>query len=210
VEAGNNAPVLASVVSSNPVYADFEIDEKTFLEYAHAHMTGRDDVSKIPVMMALTGETGTPHTGHMESFDNRLNNASGTVRVRAVFDNADNVLVPGLFIHIKLGGADETDQFLITDRAVGTDQSKKFVLVVGDDNKTEHREVKLGSITDDGLRVVQEGLKAGDKIIVSGMQRVMMPGQPVAPEVVPMDAKEAPPKGPDAGAADATKSQDAK
>jgi len=206
----SNSPLLATVIANTPIYADFEIDEATFLEYAHAHMTGNDQVKQIPVAMALTGETGAPHTGHIESFDNRLNNASGTVRVRAVFDNADGVLVPGLFAHIKLGGASETDAILITDRAVGTDQSKKFVLVVGDDNKAQHREIKLGSITEDGLRVVTDGLKPGEKIIVSGMQRVMMPGQEVKPEVVAMDAKEPPAKAPDADAADTQKTQDPK
>ena len=139
--------------------------------------------------MTLGGENGTPITGHIESFDNRLNMTSGTVRVRAVFDNADGVLVPGLFAHIKLGGASETDELLITDRAVGTDQNKKFVLVVGEGNKAEHREVTLGGITDEGLRIVLSGLKPGEQIIVSGMQRVMMPGQEVKAEIVPMDAK---------------------
>ena len=205
VEAGGNAPVLASIIASNSIYADFEIDENTFLEYAHAHTTGHDEVNKIPVAMSLTGETCAPHMGHMESFDNRLNNASGTVRVRAVFDNKDNMLIPGLFSHIKMGSAVETNSLLITDRAVGTDQSKKFVLVVKDDNTTEHREIKLGGTTDDGFRIVTEGLKAGEKIIVSGMQRVMMPGQPVTPEIVPMDAKEAPPQ-----AAEAPNPQDKK
>ena len=185
VEAGNSAPVLTTVVASTPIYADFEIDEATFLEYAHAGITGNKNVSGIPVMMALTGETGAPHTGHIESFDNRLNSASGTVRVRTVFDNADGVLMPGLFAHIKLGGAKETQALLITDRAVGTDQSKKFVLVVGDDNKVVYREVKLGMLAD-GLRVVNEGLKPGEKIIVNGLQRAR-PGSEVTPEVVPME-----------------------
>ena len=213
VDAGANAPLLATVVTASPVYADFEIDETTYLEYAHAHMTGRDQVAQIPVMMALNGESGAPHVGHMESFDNRLNNGSGTVRVRGVFDNSDGMLVPGLFARIKLGGAQETDQLLITDRAVGTDQSKKFVLVVGDDNKTEHREIKLGGITDDGLRIVTDGLKVGEKIIVSGMQRVMMPGQPVTPELVAMDAKEAPAQpqaAPEAKAPDAKPAEEKK
>jgi len=214
VEAGSSAPLLATVVTNTPLYADYEIDEATFMEYAAAHMTSRDAVSQIPVGMQLIGETSATHTGHIESFDNRLNTASGTVRVRAVFDNADGTLVPGLFAHIKMGGATETDQLLITDRAVGTDQSKKFVLLVGADNKAQHQEVKLDGLTDDGLRIVLEGLKEGDKIIVNGMQRVMMPGQPVTPEEVPMDAKEAPAKAPDAKAADtgtdAQKPQDTK
>jgi len=189
VNAGDSAPLLATVVTYNPIYADFEIDEATYLEYARAHVTGRNQIAQIPVLMGMVGDTGTPHTGHIESFDNRLNPASGTVRVRATFDNQDGVLVPGLFAHIKLGAPEESEQLLITDRAVGTDQDKKFVLVVGDDNKAQHREIKLGALTDDGLRIVADGLKPGEKIIVTGLQRVMMPGQEVKPEVVPMDGK---------------------
>jgi len=218
VQGDNNAPLLTTVVTSNPIYADFEIDEPTLVEYAHAGITGNKDVEKVPVKMALTGENDATHIGHIQSFDNRLNSSSGTIRVRAVFDNADSVLIPGLFAHIRLGGAQETPSLLITDRAVGTDQSKKFVLVVGKDNKVEHREVTLGAITDDGLRIVLDGLKPGEKIIVSGTQRVMMPGQEVKPELVAMDAKEsdppaAPPKDTKASeppAGDAQKKQDAK
>lgn len=193
VEAGGNAPVLTTVVTDTPIYADFEIDEASFLTYAQAGVTGHKDVSQIPVMMTLTGKSESLHKGHIESFDNRLNTTSGTIRVRAVFDNADNVLVPGLFARIRLGGAIEADAMLITDRAIGTDQSKKFVYVVGEENKVSYREVKLGALADDGLRIITDGLKVGDKIVVNGTQRVMMPGQPVTPEMVPMDAKEPPP-----------------
>lgn len=205
VEATGNAPVLTTVVTSSPIYADFEIDEASFMKYAQAGATGQQAVSQIPVMMAMSGETEALHKGHIESFDNRLNTTSGTIRVRAVFDNADNVLVPGLFARIKLGGPTENDALLITDRAIGTDQSKKFVYVVGEENKVAYREVKLGSLAEDGLRVITDGLKPGDKIVINGTQRVMMPGQPVTPEMVPMDAKEPPP----AQAADAAKKQDA-
>lgn len=185
VEAGGGAPVLTTVVSSTPIYADFEIDEATYLQYAQAKTTGDAKARKIPVMMGLSGETDTSHNGHIQSFDNRLDNASGTVRVRAVFDNGDGVLVPGLFARIRLGTPMQTKALLITDRAVGTDQNKKFVLVVGTENKVEYREVKLDGLVD-GLRVVNEGLKPGDKIIVNGLQRAR-PGTPVTPEVVPME-----------------------
>jgi len=186
VNSGGDAPLLATVVTYDPIYADFEMDEATYMEYARAHATTIDQVAQIPVLMGLVGDTGTPYSGHIQSFDNRLNAASGTVRVRSTYENHDGVLVPGLFAHIKLGAPSETDQLLITDRAIGTDQNKKFVLVVGDDNKAQHREVKLGGLTDDGLRIVQDGLKPGEKIIVNGTQRVMMPGQEVKPEIVAM------------------------
>ncbi len=190
VETGANAPILTTVIASTPIYADFEIDETNFLQYAQAGVTGIDKVSSIPVMMALNGETEPKHQGHIESFDNRLNNNSGTIRVRAVFDNTDGQLVPGLFARVKLGSAAGADSLLITDRAVGTDQNKKFVYVIGEGNKANYREITLGQPTDDGLRIVTSGLKAGDQIVVNGIQRIMQPGTPVTPEVVPMDAKE--------------------
>ena len=187
VEAGGSAPVLTSVVSSDPLYADFEIDENSFLRYVAADAAD-GNVSRIPVMMGLATETDAPHQGHIESFDNRLNTASGTIRVRAVFGNPNGTLVPGLFARIRLGNAGESRVILITDRAVGTDQNKKFVYVVGADNKVEYREVKLGAEVDN-LRVVEDGLKPGDKIIVNGLQRAH-PGAPVTPQVVDMDGQE--------------------
>lgn len=192
VEAGPGAPVLTSIVSNHPLYADFEIDEDTFLRYIQR---GAANAGDIPVMMS-PGDGATTYTGRIESFDNRLNPQSGTIRVRAVFDNEDGLLVPGLFARIKLGSASEAPVLLITDRAVGTDQSKKFVLVVGAENKAEYREVKLGAMAD-GLRIVRAGLAKGEKIIVNGTQRAR-PGMPVTPEMVPMDAPPAPAAAPPA------------
>jgi multidrug efflux system membrane fusion protein len=187
VEAGmGQSPLLTTIVSSTPIYADFEIDEATFLKYARAGATGNKIATEIPVILEFDDMS---REGRVESFDNRLNNTSGTVRVRAIFDNGDGVLVPGLFARVRLGSPAITKSLLITDRAIGTDQNKKFVLVVGQDNKVEHRDVKLGGMAE-GLRIVEDGLKEGEKIIVNGMQRVVMPGQPVTPEIVPMDAPE--------------------
>ncbi len=184
VESGmGQSPLLTTIVSSSPIYADFEIDETTFLKYASVGATNNQSAATIPVMLFLDGLS---KEGHVESFDNRVNNVSGTVRVRAIFDNADGALVSGLFARLKMGSPSSKKSLLITDRAIGTDQNKKFVLVVGAENKTEHRDVKLGGVAD-GLRVVEEGLKVGEKIIVSGLQRVMMPNQQVTPEIVPMD-----------------------
>ena len=187
VETGSGAPLLTTVVTSDPIYADFDIDEGTYLQYIEAHATSDKKTAEVPVMMGLMGEEGAPHHGHAESFDNRLNTASGTLRVRAVFANKDGSLVPGLFARVRIGSPALVHAVLITDRAIGTDQSKKYVIVVGKDGKTEHREVTLGPLAD-GLRVVESGLKPGEEIIVNGLQRVMMPGQPVKPELVPMPA----------------------
>lgn len=187
VEAGFNAPILTSVVSSDPIYVDFDIDENAFLHYMEKGTQGNQAVQKIPVMMGLATDNTLLRNGFIESFDNQFNSTSGTIRARAVFPNPQGVLVPGLFARIKLGDALKTQALLITDRAVGTDQNKKFVLVIDKDNKVIYREVKLGALVD-GLRIVQDGLSANDKIIVNGLQRAR-PGAVIAPEMVTMDSK---------------------
>lgn len=189
VEAGGSAPLLTTIVSSTPIYADFEIDETTYLKYASAGVTGNQAAIAIPVTLTVGDIT---REGHVESFDNRVNNTSGTVRVRAIFDNDDGALVAGLFARVRIGSPVAQKSILITDRAIGTDQDKKFVLVVNGENKAERRYIKLGGAVDT-LRIVDDGLKAGEKIIVNGVQRVMMPNQPVTPEVVPMDGPPATP-----------------
>lgn len=195
VEAGGSAPLLTTVVTGSRVYADFEVDEATFMEYAHARMAENSEATKsIPVKVALTGEVTASHTGTLQSFDNRISAATGTIRARGLLSNENGELVPGMFARILMGSAKEAPQLLITDRAIGTDQNKKFVQVVGEGNKVERREITIGSTTEDGLRIVRSGLKPGDKIVVNGLQRIMMPGQEVAPELVPMDFKEPPPK----------------
>ncbi len=117
--------------------------------------------------------------------DNRLDTTSGTIRVRAVFDNPDGRLVPGLYARVRLGSDTPREAVLIDDRAIGTDQDKRFVLVVESDNRTAYREVRLGPVQD-GLRVITEGLKPGERIVVNGLQRVR-PGDPVTPHPVAMD-----------------------
>lgn len=191
VEAGPNAPVLTSIVSNAPIYADFEVDEQSFLAYASAKAAGKGNNEKIPVMLALAGEHEATHQGYLQSFDNRLNAATGTIRVRAVFDNPDGSLIDGLYARVRVGAARGGPVVLITDRAVGTDQSKKFVYVVGEDHKVAYREITLGGVAE-GLRVVREGLKAGENIVVNGLQRVR-PGAEVQPQQVAMEHADAPP-----------------
>lgn len=189
VQAGPNAPMLTMIASITPIYAEFEMDEATYLRYAKVTPAER---ARIPCKLGLATEAGTPHDGHIDSFDNRLDPASGTIRVRALFDNNDGALVPGLFARIRIADAAPSKVLLINDRAVGTDQDKKYVLAVTADNKAEYRQVKLGPPAE-GLRVVEEGLHAGDKIIISGLLPTMRPGMPVAPQLVAMDA---PPQAP--------------
>ncbi|MCL6483257.1 MAG: efflux RND transporter periplasmic adaptor subunit [Janthinobacterium lividum] len=177
--------ILTSVVSTERIYASFDGDEDTYLRVAGTAQKGTPVIVKV----GLANETGFPHEGKLEFVDNQLDPATGSVRMRATFANAERQLVPGLFARILLDGGNgpqaQSTALLISDRAVGTDQSRKYVYVVGADNKAEYRAVKLGP-NSDGLRVVREGLKAGEKIVVNGLQRVR-PGTPVTAQMVAMD-----------------------
>ncbi|MDF1790466.1 MAG: efflux RND transporter periplasmic adaptor subunit [Thalassobaculaceae bacterium] len=191
VPAGAGAPVLTTLVSVDPIYASFDADEHVVLEAIRdlkatsaAGAGGARDVTRIPVEMEslFTGEA--PVRGHLQLIDNTVDAASGTVRVRAQFDNRDGLLIPGQFARLRMGKAVTERALLITDRAVGIDQGKKFVLVVGADNTVSYREVVLGA-SDGRLRVVTSGLNPDERIVVNGLQRVR-PGAHVAPEMVEM------------------------
>ncbi len=193
VTTGNlvdGAVILTSVVSSNPIYATFDGDEDTYLRVARVAQQG----TAVAVKVGLANESGFPHEGKLEFVDNRLDPATGSVRMRAMFDNTDNTLVPGLFARVQLSGSKNTEAkaILISDRAVGTDQNRKFVYVIGADSKAEYRAVTLGPSID-GLRVVRDGVKPGEKIVVNGLQRVQ-PGAPVTAQLVAMDGADKPVK----------------
>ncbi|WP_087725163.1 efflux RND transporter periplasmic adaptor subunit [Pandoraea sp. PE-S2T-3] len=179
VTVGPNAPLLTTLVSVSPIYASFEVDEQTYLQYL-----GRDRNTKVPVALGLANENGYSRKGVVTSVDNRLDTSSGTIRVRASIENADGALVPGLYARVKVGGGDAHPAVLIDDAAVGTDQAKKFVLVVDDKSHVQYREVQLGGLSD-GLRVVTAGLKPGERIVVNGLQRVR-PNDPVKVKAVNM------------------------
>ncbi len=182
VAAGTASPALTTVVSVSPVYASFEIDEQSYLRYTAPGAGGGQP--NLPVYLGLANEDGNPHEGKIQSVDNRLDPRSGTIRVRAVFQNEDGRLLPGLYAKVKLGGGAPHAAVLVNDRAVGTDQGKKFVLVVDKANKLVYREVELGP-NHDGLRVIRKGLKPGENIVVNGLQRVR-PGDTVQPKPVAM------------------------
>ncbi len=175
VAAGPGAPVLTTLVSVNPIYASFDADEQVV---ARALKDPRQ-LHDIPVEIE-TATSSAPLRGRLQLVDNQVSAKSGTVRVRAVFDNKDGSLIPGQFAKIRMGSASTVPALLITERAVGTDQSKKFVMVVGEDNKAVYREVSLGG-TVNGQRIVTAGLAAGDRVIVNGLQRIR-PGSLVAPQ----------------------------
>jgi len=188
VGAGASAPVLTTVVSVSPVYVEFDIDEQTFLRYAANGASGNTGIEHIPVSIGLANEEGYPRAAHLKSIDNHLDTTSGTIRVRAVADNASGELTPGMFARVRTGGSAAAKTILIDDRAIGTDQDKKYVLVVDGANKVAYREVKLGPIVN-GLRVIRSGLQPGEHIVVNGLQHVR-PDDIVAPVAVAMDGNQ--------------------
>ena len=190
VAAGPGAPVLTTLVSVSPIYASFEADEQTIVRALRELPSGasaRQLIERIPVRM----ETGTggdqAHEGRLQLIDNQVDARSGTIRVRAAFDNRDGSLIPGQFARIRMGQPKPARVLLVSERAVGTDQDKKFVLVVGAGDKAEYREIALGAPVD-GLRVVRSGLQPGERIVVNGLQRVR-PGALVQPQLVEMAAR---------------------
>jgi RND family efflux transporter MFP subunit len=177
--------LLTTLVSLDPIYVSFDGDEQVFLKYTKlAHSRGGRDQTGDPVQVGLADEGGYPHHGVMVFVDNALDPATGTIRSRALLDNHEHVFTPGLFARVKLEGTGQHSAVLINDSAVGTDQTVRYVLVVGADNRVLYRPVQLGPLID-GLRVVQSGLAAGETIVVNGLQRVR-PGSQVAPQRVAM------------------------
>jgi RND family efflux transporter MFP subunit len=185
----NGGTLLTSVVSMDPMYLYFDADEQSYLRYTQMAHTGTRPSSRDagnPVQVGLANEEGFPHSGVMDFVDNQLNSQTGTIRARAVLQNKDGLYTPGLFARVQLLGSSEYSAILIDDRAVNTDQNQKYVLLLGANNTVEYRKVKLGRIID-GLRIVREGLKSGDVIIVNGAQRVHA-GLQVTPQKIVMGA----------------------
>jgi membrane fusion protein, multidrug efflux system len=180
-----NADVLTTVVSVNPVYAYFDVDEQSYLKYAgNTDKAGHGN----SVTMGLINEDGYPHNGKVDFVDNQVSPESGTIRVRAVFDNGDGKLRPGLFVRLSLNVGASHTATLIDDRAVGTDLGNKFVYVVDGESKIAYRKIEIGSLVN-GLRVIKSGLAAGDVIVVDGLQRVR-PGAQVDAKQVAMSTRQ--------------------
>jgi multidrug efflux system membrane fusion protein len=164
--------LLTTVVSLDPMYAAFDADEATFLtQAAQSRARGRGASAHVPIRMALAGEDRFERQGRLHFLDNQLDPATGTIRIRAIFDNADGALTPGLFVRLQMPGRRAYPAVLIEDRAVGTDLDKRFVYTVDGTGAIVSRPVTLGPIVD-GLRVVRSGVAAGDTVVVNGLQRV--------------------------------------
>jgi RND family efflux transporter MFP subunit len=188
VQAGPPAgAVLTTVVSVDSMYLYFDSDEQTYLRYAsRARSSGGTNwrTARLPVYLGLANESGFPHEGRLDFVDNQVDPRSGTIRTRAVFSNRSRALTPGLFARVKLVGTEKMNATLVRDAAIGTDQDRKFVLVVGPGDTLAYRPIVPGRLTD-GLRIVTSGLKPGERIVVNGLMRVR-PGMKVAPTLTPM------------------------
>ena len=190
VQAGPpDATLLTTVVSLDSMYLYFDSDEQTYLRYsARAASDGARGRgwhgAGFPVYLGLANETGFPHEGRLDFVDNRIDPASGTMRTRAIFGNRDRRFTPGLFARVKLVGGKSVPTLLVRDAAIGTDQDRKFVLVLGKGDSLLYRPVEIGPLTD-GLRIVRSGIEAGDRIVVNGLMRVR-PGMKVTPTLAAM------------------------
>jgi multidrug efflux system membrane fusion protein len=188
IAAGPASPVLTSLMSVDPIYGSFDADEQTVTRALKA--LGAEDVAaqvgQIPVDMVTAD--GTPIQGHLQLIDNRVDAQSGTVRLRAQFDNPNGTLIPGQFARLRMGSVKSRPVVAVDERALGTDQDKRFVIVVGADNKAAYREVTLGGL-EGNLRIISSGVNPGDRVVVEGLQRIR-PGAQVNPTEVPMDKTE--------------------
>ena len=192
--------MLATIVSLDPIRFEFTMDEASYLRYERfsgsgKEVTGRD--GGVIVGLKLLDEKNFDHRGHMDFVDNVIDRSTGTIRGRAVFSNPDAVLTPGMFGRIRVPGSPTYNALLLPDAAIGTEQIRKFVLVVGDDNTAVQKYVTLGPLSDDNLRIIKDGIKADDRVIVNGLMRVR-PGQKVTPQE--QGAAPAGPAGPQAKA----------
>lgn len=192
--------LLTTLVSQDPMYVYFDADENSYLRYKEQERKSERTAQDNAVHVGLANEIGYPHTGRVDFLDNQVNPTIGTVRARAVLPNSDRIFTPGLYARVQFVSGQQTQALLIDDKAILTDQDRKYVYAIDRENKAQRQDIVLGGMVD-GLRMVQSGLAPGDKIVVVGLQKVFYPGMPITPAEVPMDK----PSGPAASAAMAEK-----
>jgi len=179
-----NTTLLATIVSSDPIRFEFTFDEASFLRYERVAKAGQDIASRgtgVQIALELIDETDYDHSGRMDFIDNVIDRSTGTIRGRGVFDNPNGLFTPGMFARVRVPGSPPYEALLLPDAAIGTEQTRKFVFVVGADNKVTQKYVTLGQTTPDNLRVIKSGIGPDDKVIVNGLMRAR-PGQPVTPQ----------------------------
>jgi RND family efflux transporter MFP subunit len=171
---GGNTTLLATIVSTDPIYFEFTFDEASYLRYERLSKDGSDVASRgtgVKVALKLIDEPGFAHEGQMDFINNVIEASTGTIRVRAVFANANDVFAPGMFARIRVPGSPAYEALLVPDAAIGSEQTRKYVLVVGADNKVQQKYVTPGQLTSDGLRVIKAGLSPDDRVVVDGLMR---------------------------------------
>ncbi len=180
-----NATLLTTVVSVDPIHVYVDVDENSLLKFNALLRGGKlnDGAGRVPVELQLADESGFPHLGYIESFDNKLDPLSGSILLRAVFPNPEGRIVPGLFARIRLPGSEKRPAVLIEESAIGTDQAQKFVLTVTASNTVAYRPIKLGSLIS-GKRLVREGLQSGDQVVQNLVMARVRPGMPIQPQQV--------------------------
>jgi len=182
--ATGSTTMLATIVSLDPIRFEFTMDEASYLRYERFSSSGKEVTGRdggVIVGLKLIDEKNFEHRGYMDFVDNTIDRSTGTIRGRAVFANPGAVLTPGMFGRIRVPGSPTYNALLVPDVAIGTEQVRKFVLVVGDDNTAVQKYVTLGPLSDDNLRIIKDGIKAGDRVVVNGLMRAR-PGQKVTPQ----------------------------
>lgn len=167
IETTPNAPVLTTLVANDRLYAEFDVDEQTYIKSVRRSQGEQ----AMPVTMTLAADDSVTYQGNIHSFDNQLDTSSGTIRARAIFDNTDGALTPGMYANVSLGAAEQQEVMLVPERAVGTNQDKKFVFVVNEEDIATYREIKLGA-HHQGSRIVESGLNGGERVIVNGLSHI--------------------------------------
>jgi len=183
----NGATVLTRIVQLDPIYCYFDVDERSALKYRELARTGKRESAlfkQIPAQMGLANQEGFPHEGKIDFVDNEISATTGSIKARGIFANSDRLMSPGFFARIRIPGSGDYEAMLVRDTAIGSDQGRPFVYVVGADGKAIQRNVLTGPL-EDGLRIVREGLKPEDRVVINGLMAIR-PGAPVNAEETEM------------------------
>jgi RND family efflux transporter MFP subunit len=181
---GGNTTMLATIVSTDPIYFEFTFDEASYLRYERLANKGQDVASRnasVPIALKLIDESDFDHKGRMDFVDNVIDRSTGTIRGRAVFENSNGVFTPGMFARVRVPGSAPYEALLVPDAAIGTEQARRFVIVIDEQDTARLKYVTLGQLTPDNLRVIKEGIGPDDRVVVSGLMQAR-PGQKVRPE----------------------------
>lgn len=193
VSGGANAGVstlLTSIVSTSPIYLYVDVDEAASLKYRRLFAEGKREsaiYTRIPCWMALGDEEGWPHEGYVDFVDTTVDPGTGTILCRGVFEVKNRELAPGFFARARVPGSEKYPALLVPETCIGSDQAMKFVYVVDDQGLAQRRTVKLGAMVDGGLRVVKDGLKGDENVVINGQSRIMGVGVPVTPQTAPAE-----------------------